>query len=280
MTNNAATRIPTPDVTASNKPTVGVAAVRSPIPPMPQRDCWTAMEDYAGLVSDRTNMRAVPLPLISSEAAAVAARLSQLPVCLDAVLLIGLDATTAGQVQTAVGAAGGPPVITELDATTVAVAAAACAVLRDRGVTSRRGEIVVTGPENAPRLGPLLAALGIAAMTTWRRYDAEDYPLRRLMAHNDVLIDLAGIGDERAAPGRTLRMPADPYDFGALVVPGLLAGLCGQGRSPVTIELFTACARALTLLTPTNQVLPDLNERLLVPAITSRIHRTLATTPA
>lgn len=97
-----------------------------------------------------------------------------------------------------------------------------------------------------------------------------------MLARNDVLIDLAGIAPHNAAPGRTLQMPSDPYDFGALVVLGLLSGLCGQQRTPVTIDLLAACSRAISLVTPDDQMLPDITERLMVPALAKHVHRMLA----
>ena len=255
---------------------VGVAAVRTPSAALPDRACWAVMENYAALITEATPMRALPLPLTQNEPAAVAARISQLPSRVAAVFLIGLDPSGAAHVQRAVAAAGGPAVISELDVVTAAIGAAAASFLRSRDITLRRGRVVVTGAEAAPRLGPLLVALGAGSMTTWRPYDAQDYPLPRMMAHNDLLIDLADAAPASAAPWRTLRMPSDPYDYGALVIPGLLRGLCRHQPTSVTIEVLAACSRALALVTAADEILPDIDERLLTPAVARHVHRALA----
>jgi hypothetical protein len=78
---------------------VGVAAVRTPPAPVPDRACWAAMENYAALITSRTPMRALPLPLTQNEPATVAARISQLPSRVAAVFLIGLDPSGAAHVQ-------------------------------------------------------------------------------------------------------------------------------------------------------------------------------------
>ena len=233
------------------------------------------MEKYAALITEATPMRALPLPLTHNKPATVAARISQLPSRVAAVLVIGLDPSGAAHVQRAVAAAGGPAVISELDVVSAAVGAAAVFFLRGRGIAPRRGRIVVTAAEAAPRLGPLLLALGAGSMTTWHPFDAQDYPLPRMMTHNDLLIDLADAAPEYAAPGRTLRMPSEPYDYGALVIPGLLRGLCRHEPTPVTIEILAACARAVALVTAADAILPDSDERLLIPAVARHVHRAL-----
>jgi len=201
------------------------------------------MENYAALITNRTPMRALPLPLTQNEPATVAARISQLPSRAAAVFLIGLDPSGAAHVQRTVGTHNGPPVVSELDVVTAALGAAVVTLLRSRDITPRHGRIVVTGADTAPRLGPLL--VGAGSMTTWSHHDAQDYPLPLVMAHNDLLIDLGDAAADNAAPGRTLRMPSEPYDYGALVIPGLLSGLCGHTYTPVTIEVPAACSRAL-----------------------------------
>ena len=153
---------------------VGVAAVRTPSAPVPARACWAVMENYAALITEATPMRALPLPLTQNEPATVAARLSQLPSRVAAVFLIGLNPSGAAHVQRAMAAVGGPPVISELDVVTAALSAAATSFLRGRDIAPRRGRIVATGAGAAPRLGPLLIALGAGSMTTWQPFDAQD----------------------------------------------------------------------------------------------------------
>ena len=92
------------DVTDVDTGAVGVAAVRTPTAPVPDRACWAVMENYAALITEATPIRALPLPLTQNEPATVAARISQPPARVSAVLLIGLDPSGAAHVQRA-----GPP---------------------------------------------------------------------------------------------------------------------------------------------------------------------------
>ncbi|WP_407689284.1 hypothetical protein [Mycobacterium sp. HUMS_1102779] len=109
----------------------------------------------------------------------------------------------------------------------------------------------------------------------WNQRAAEDYPLRAVMAHADLLIDLAGSAPDTAAPGRTLRLPRERFDYGALVLPGLLAALCGRNGVRLTIDVLVACARALAAITPTGQIVPALTESLLVPTVDAEVARAL-----
>jgi hypothetical protein len=170
---------------------------------------------------------------------------------------------------------GGPLVITELDLITVAMAAATMGTLRRQGIQPRQGRIVVSNAESAPRLGPTILAASGGSVTGWHNRDAATYPLCRVMLRNDVLIDLAATATQGIAPGRILTLPPRSFDYGKLVLPGLLSALCGRGETRLTLDTLACCARALTLVTPSGQILPDLDQRLLIPAITRQVARTL-----
>jgi hypothetical protein len=244
------------------------------------RSAWTAMEDYAALVRDRTPIRALFLPLARADAATVAARIAGLPSRVSAVFVVGLGPSESASVQRIVASFKGPLVVRELDVVAAALGAAAISTLRCRGVAPRRGRIVVTDIEVMPRLGPLLLTSGGGTLTTWSERDAQAYPLRGVMAHNDILIDLAGTAPDTAAPGRTLTLPREPFDYGALVLPGLLSALCGRNAACLTIDVLAACARALALVSPPDRILPALTEPLLVPAVAREVARTLGEHPA
>jgi hypothetical protein len=249
---------------------IGVAATRT-------QPCaaWTAMDDYAELISDRTPIRAVRLPLPRSDAGTVVARIANLPWPVSAVFLVGLGPSAAATVQRRLADQGGPLVITELDLITVAMAAAAMGTLRRQGIVPRQGRIVVTDAEYAPRLGPTILAASGGSVTGWHERDAATYPLCRVMFRNDVLIDLAGTTPHSVAPGRILTLPSTLFDYGQLVLPGLLSALCGRGETRLTLDTLACCVRALALVTPSGKILPDLDQRLLIPAITRRVARTL-----
>jgi hypothetical protein len=250
---------------------IGVAATRT-------RPCiaWMAMEDYAALISDRTALRAVRLPLPRGDARTVADRIISFSSPVSAMFVVGLGPSDSATVQRRVADHGGPLVITELDVVTVALAAATMATLRGRGIAPRQGGIVVTDAESAPRLGPILLAAWGRSVTSWHERDAVARPLCRAMSRDNVLIDLAGTAPPSIAPGRTLTMPAALFDYGALVLPGLLSALCGHRKAVLTLDMLAACARALALLTPADRVLPDLNQRLLIPAVARYVARTLS----
>lgn len=80
-----------------------------------------------------------------------------------------------------------------------------------------------------PLLAPILIACGIGELTARRECDAPEYRLHRLMEHDDILIDPDG-ATQRLAPPRTApSLPHDLFDYGALVVPGLLGAPRGRG---------------------------------------------------
>jgi hypothetical protein len=156
------------------------------------------------------------------------------------------------------------------------LAATVITVLRSRGVPRQRARVVITGTESVPLLGPILIACGIGELTNWHRDDALDYPLGRLMQHNDILVDPNAAVSGPDAWNRTLTIPADPFEFGGLVVPGLLAALCGRGVAALDVEHLVAAAHVVSLLTPAGQLLPELDEPLLVTTIARHISQTLA----
>jgi hypothetical protein len=240
---------------------------------------WTAMDDYAALISDRTPLRTERLPLAQGDARSVASRIINLSWPMSAVFVVGLSSSESSTVQRRVADHGGPLVITELDLITVALAAAAMGTLRHLGIASRKGRIVVTNAERAPRLGPTILAACGGSVTGWRERDAAAYPLCRVMFHNDVLIDLAGTTPGSVAPGRILTLPPTGFDYGKLVLPGLLSAICGRGESRLTLDTLAGCARALAMVTPSGDVLPHLDQRLLIPAITRQVARTLGLPP-
>ncbi|MDV6247800.1 hypothetical protein R1X32_09125 (plasmid) [Rhodococcus opacus] len=257
-------------VSTTRSRTAGSARTRTP---------WVAMEDYANLIRERTPIRALRLPLTTGDPHTVADRIIGLGSRVSAVFLLGLGPTEAAAVQREVDEGGGPLVITELDVLTVPLAAAAITVLRRRSVPPRRGRVVVTNPQWAPLLAPVLISSGVGDLSSWHQLDAEAFPLRRLMEHNDVLVDLAGCAPEGAAPGRTVTVPPDPFAYGALVLPGLLSALCGHGVRTLTVEVVAACVRALALITPADQLLPSLDDRLLVSAVARHAGRTIGHAP-
>ena len=239
------------------------------------RPPWVAMEDYAALIRQRTPMRALCLPVTTGDPHVLTERIQGLPPAVAAVFVVGLGHRESASVQRAVTERGGPVILTELDVLTAAVAAATITTLRRRSVPPRAGRVVVTGASWAPLLAPVLIASGVGDLSSWHERDAEAFPLRRLMEHNDVLVDLAGCAPDGAAPGRTVAVPADGFAYGALVLPGLLAALCGHGVRTLSVEVVAAGVRALALITPADRMLPSVDDRLLVSAVARHVSRAL-----
>jgi hypothetical protein len=255
---------------------IGVATSRTVDPACRPRSSWLAMKDYVALIEDRTPMRAAPVPLSTGDVPTVASAITGHQARLSAALVIGLAASESAAVQRRVADAGGPLVIAEIDAVTAALAAAVMTMLRSRGVQRPRARVVMAGAESAPLLGPILIACGIGELTYWRRDDAQSYPLARLMQHNDILVDPNAAAFVPRAWDRTVSIPRDPFEFGGLVVPGLLAALCGLGVAALNIEHLVAAAPVVALLTPAGQLLPELDEPLLVTTIARHVSQTLA----
>lgn len=255
---------------------IGVTAFRTVDPPCPARSSRLAMQDYVDLIDDWTPMCALPVPLSTGDVPAVASAIAGLRARLSAVFVVGLAAAESATVQRRVADAGGSLVITEIDAVTAALAAAVITMLRSRGVQRQRARVVMTGTESAPLLGPILIACGIGELTYWHHHDSAEYPLNRLMEHNDILIDPNAGAAVPVAWDRTLTIPPDPFEYGALVVPGLLAALCGLGVAALDIEHLVAAAHVVALLTPAGQLLPELDEPLLVTTIARHVSQTLA----
>jgi len=254
-------------VSTTGSGTAGSARTRPP---------WVAMEDYAALIRQRTPMRALCLPVTTGDHPHVLTeRILGLPTGLSAVFVVGLGHRESAAVAREVTERGGPVVLTELDVLTAAVAAATITTLRRRSVPPRAGRVVITGASWAPLLAPVLIASGVGDLSSWHERDAEAFPLRRLMEHNDVLVDLSGCAPDGAAPGRTVVVPADGFAYGALVLPGLLAALCGHQVRTVTVEVMAACVRALALITPAARMLPSVDDRLLVSAVARHVSRAL-----
>ena len=258
---------------------IGVAATRTVDPPYPPRSSWLAMEDYVALIDDRTPMRAWPLPLSSGGVPAVVSTITVHRAQFSAVLVVGLAASESAAVQRRVADSAGPLVIAEIDGVTAALAATVMTLLRSRGVRRQRARVVMTGAEWAPLLGPILIACGVGELTNWHHRDSADHPLSRLMEHNDILMDPNSAAPLSVASDRTLTIPYDPLEFGALVLPGLLGALCGHGAAALDIEHLVAAAHAVALLTPAGQLLPELSEPLLLTTIARHISQTLTDQP-
>ncbi|MGO9551649.1 hypothetical protein [Mycobacterium sp.] len=281
VTNNLASNgdEPTPEggpgFTGVDVGVIGVAATATVDPPHPPRSSWLAVQDYVALLSDRTPMHAVALPLSPGDVGAVGSAITGHRTRLSAAFVVGLGAPESAAVQRWVAEAAGQLVIAEIDVVTAAQAGAVMAMLRSRGVQHQRARVAMAGAESAPLLGPILIACGIGELTSWHPRDAQHYPLNRLMEHNDIVICPKAAAPMLVAWDRPVTIPHDPFDFGALVLPGLLGALCGHGVGELDVLHLAAAAHAVALVTPSLHVLPELNDPRLVSAIAHHVSQTL-----
>lgn len=241
------------------------------------RSAWVAMENYAALVRERTAIRAGCLPLVQGGADAIATRIAGLSQRVSAVVIVGLDPSESACVQLKAASLRGPLVVSESDLVAAALSAAAITTLRRYGIARRRERVVVTNPATLPRFSRVLRTAGVAQLATWNEPDSAD--LRALVAEHDILVDLAGTAADTTAPGRTLRLPRDLFDYGGLVLPGLLSALRDHPVKSVTKDVLAACAQALTAVTQSDRILPALTEPLLVPTIATEVALTLEQPP-
>lgn len=224
------------------------------------RSCWAAMEDYTALLSDRTAVRARDVPMSGGRPYPVAARIDELPGRMIAVFLSGLGAAESAAVQSINAANAGRLVVSETDSLTAAVAAAAVTALRGKGIPPRRGRLAVLGAERAPRLEAVLLECGAGSVTSRHGSEFDGPTVRRLTVEHDVVVNLTGRDSMWLIPTRTVSVPAHPFDFAALALPGLLAALCGHGAAHVDVDALAAAACAIALITPVGRILPELHD--------------------
>ncbi|MGG7104734.1 hypothetical protein [Rhodococcus sp. 24CO] len=258
---------------------VGVSAAKSHRAGARTRSPWEAMEDYVAMIADRTALHAVRLPLTTADVNTVIARVLGLQPRISAAFVVGLDANAAVALHQGVAERGGPLVITETDVVTTTLTARTISTLKNLEVGPRVGQVVITGAHRAPMLGQALLMSGVAGISSWRTSDAHQFPLHRLMEHNDVLVDLDRCGRDSVTANRVVALPYESFDHGAVVLPGFLSVLCGHGVSALTVEMIAACARSLALITPSGCTLPSPDERMLLSSIARQVTKSLGHTP-
>lgn len=215
----------------------------------------------------------------SDTTAQFAARIQQLPAGIGAVFLTRTDPARARTVQHLVEQAGGRRlVVTEEDATAIALTAAAGVYLHRLGRDPHRCRILVAGTDEMPVLSPLLLASGFPDISLWNSSDGIWFPLRRAARDADVVIDLL-----RGDPPPAVTAPSeDPgpieldldrpegsvitrrgLDARTLVAPGLLRALNEHPPEALPpgpyrgLGLYRVCVQALVRAAPPRRLLHD-----------------------
>ena len=152
----------------------------------------------------------------------------------------------------------GVPVLTDRDTAAISLTAALLTSLARSGRTPQTSQVVIAGADIMPMLCPVLLAAGVRDITTWRPADALAFPLRRIAADADVVINLVGGGGRFAWPRHAA--PAvivpDPARDPLLALPGLLRALSRHPHVRLTPDVQHACAIALSAATPPGEQLP------------------------
>lgn len=142
--------------------------------------------------------------------------------------------------------AGHPePVVTVDDATMIAVAAAVLSALHLARTPPEGGRVVIADANRLPLLGSVLVASGVGDLTLWHLADAPRFPLRRVAAYADVLVDLIGV-PAPTGPVVVTRDTLDPMT----VLPGLLRAVDAVPVDRVDVSVHAACASALATVAP------------------------------
>ncbi len=236
------------------------------------------LRDDATLIHDLTGLPVLALPVTAQDAPQLAARLAGLPDHVAAVFLTETDPARARAAQHTLEQRGGPVVITDQDTTAIALAAATVTALRHAGRTPTGSRVVIAGADTMPVLCPLLMAVGVGDIGSWRQADALDYPLHRIASTADVVIDLVAAAGHLATAGGEDPSPvvlgADDPGYPWLALPGLLTATVGSPRPWLDIDIHRSCVLALAAATPPGALLPE-SDPSLTNLVASAVIRTL-----
>lgn len=167
------------------------------------------------------------------------------------------------------------PVVTGQHSAAITLTAATLISLAQAGRAPQASRVVLAGADTMPTLGPLLMAAGIGDITIWHPRDAFAFPLRRVAARADLVIDLSGTARRTAAP--TVLAP-DEGGGPLLALPGLLRALSDRRGAKADVEVFLACAFALVLATPPGDRLPQDPSQALTAQVADAAARVLRAT--
>jgi malate dehydrogenase (oxaloacetate-decarboxylating) len=177
--------------------------------------------------------------------------------------------TDPDRTRLAQSASTGPPVVTVQDALAITLTAAVLTTLSRSRRPTQVGRVVIAGASGMPSLSPLLVGAEAGEVTVWNTRDAGAFPLRRITADADVVVNLIG-DDLPAIPasdgrlGPTVLTP-DPDRDPLLVLPGLVQALIdspwseldGARDEDLYYDVCHECALALVLATPPHQRHPS-----------------------
>jgi len=223
---------------------------------------------YAAVIRDAAGLSTHTVTLETSSRArypsVFAAALRGLGDEVAAVYLPDTDPVRARMIQSS---GTGPMVVTECDTTAIALNAALWTTLAGRGHPPEASRVVIAGAERMPLLAPLLVAAGVGDLTTWRAVDAAAFPLRRIAARANVVINLLGpspaMNAIRADHPDLLVITPDHGRDPLLALPGLLRAAVLVRGIKLDVAVAHAAALALVMATPPASTLPTKPDRAL-----------------
>jgi hypothetical protein len=232
--------------------------------PDPSTPVEPVLRRYAAVIQDVTDLPACVLPLEADEPQRMRSVLRDLPADVGVIVFVQ---TLPEYIRKALADVDGVPVLTDRDASAIAITAALLATLTDAGRAPRSSRVVIAGANTMPALCPLLVTAGIGDITTWNLADALGFPLGRVAAGTDAVVDLLGgtaAHIRMLAPySRPIVIAPDSLRDPLLALPGLLSAILRSPGSQLDLHVHHACALALVAATPRGQQLPGGPDRAL-----------------
>jgi len=222
------------------------------------RECGAAVElivrEFAEHLSGLAEVPVRPVTVEAVDAAQLGAGIRALPADVGPVLVTHADLERTRLVQQDLHGSTGLLVLTDQDATAIALTAAVLSAVADGGRRAPAGgRVVVAGAHYVPILPALLAAAGVADITTWNASDAVTFPLRHVMYGADALVDLVGALPGWVAEGRhstTAVITRGDARTAPCVAAGLLRAAVCDPDATFDVVTYLAAARALTTAPP------------------------------
>lgn len=206
-----------------------------------------------------TGLNVLAVNIASSGHEDLRARLQRLPVDLAGVVVVDTSPDRCGTIRTWAQDRE-CPLFTQPSMTAVATTAALLTSLIRQGLPPERSHVVITGAATMPLLCGLLTASGVGQITQWDRRDAETFPLRRIAAHADAVIDLLGCAHDLVQPTDdrpgTLLITPDSPEWAVLALPTLLHAATTVSPTAMSMDTRYACALTLVAATPEGRLLP------------------------
>ena len=225
---------------------------------------------YAALIRCRTTLDSEYIALSFNDVPRVIETIATLPTNVETVFLIGLPPYGTALIQHEIAAINGPLVIADNETLTASLAALTLTSLDRQGVWPWMATVYISESRYAPLLEGVLTDCGIRTIVDIDTHKSTRSEKRQLISQCDVLVDLSTT-EKSTNPLRCIRLPADPFEYSSLPLPGLLSAGCGHRITMMTPDLISASARALQSCTAAHRFLPDITDHSLVRTVSEHV---------